>query len=199
MLHAGSKQVCSASSWGQPSSRDHLLEKFEAPVMRSKITHVIFDVDGLLLNSESVYTALCAKILRSFGFTLTYDLKRKLMGRKPREAAAVLVSELSPSFTASEFTNIWDRNLTEDKWLKTSSMPGAERLILHLAEHAIPMAAATGCYSYELEQKLKYHPNIRNNLSHAVTAGDDPLVRTKDISWNAQSAENASEWGVYRL
>ncbi|THD18921.1 Pseudouridine-5'-monophosphatase [Fasciola hepatica] len=140
------------------------------------VTHVIFDVDGLLLDTEVVYTAVSTEILQKYGLTLTYDVKRKLMGRKPIEAARILVTELSAPFTPEEWRTLMHEKLTPEQWYKVPSLPGAERLVRHLAKHGIPMAAATGCASVELAQKMKNHQNIWEKLDHAVASGDDPEV-----------------------
>ncbi|KAF5395592.1 hypothetical protein PHET_11725 [Paragonimus heterotremus] len=145
--------------------------------MTPTVSHVIFDVDGLLLDTETVYTVVSSKILERYGLKLTYETKRKLMGRKPHDAAAVLVRHLDAPFTPEEWMASFNAHLTADRWHAVACLPGAERLVLHLAKHNIPMAAATGCCSHELEQKMANHQNIWRTINHAVASGDDPNIK----------------------
>ncbi|CAL8071584.1 unnamed protein product [Calicophoron daubneyi] len=146
--------------------------------MLLKCTHAIFDVDGLLLNTEEIYTAEMSKVFASFGMEFTYDIKRKLMGRKGQEAANVVINDVHLPCTVEEYTNAVSARLTPELWHGAKCLPGVERLIFHLAENNIPMALATGSRSEDLQQKMKAHQNIMDKMSHVVTSGDDPAVKS---------------------
>ena len=63
-----------------------------APV-KSAITHVIFDMDDVLLDIEIFYTVVQEKILAQFGKTFDWSLKAKMMGKKAIESAKIFVEE----------------------------------------------------------------------------------------------------------
>ena len=49
----------------------------------AKITHVVFDMDGLLLDTENLYSQAYQKVLDEFGHVYTYEFKTTLMGQGP--------------------------------------------------------------------------------------------------------------------
>ena len=57
--------------------------------LRGKASHVLFDMDGLLLDTEDLYSAAYQAVMDSVGSgkTYTYDVKAGLMGSRPLECA----------------------------------------------------------------------------------------------------------------
>jgi beta-phosphoglucomutase-like phosphatase (HAD superfamily) len=53
----------------------------------------IFDMDGLLLNTEEIYSKVTQQILDNFNVKFTYELKMKMMGLKQQDAAEILIKE----------------------------------------------------------------------------------------------------------
>jgi pseudouridine-5'-monophosphatase len=49
--------------------------------MERKIDYVVFDMDGLLIDTERIYTEVTNDILGRYGKTMTWDIKAQLMGR----------------------------------------------------------------------------------------------------------------------
>ena len=56
------------------------------------ITHILFDMDGLLLDTETLYTIAQNKVLEPFGIKFSAEVKAMMMGRKALEAAEIMVS-----------------------------------------------------------------------------------------------------------
>ncbi|KAI4971346.1 hypothetical protein ZWY2020_002260 [Hordeum vulgare] len=65
----------------------------QAPVPRASISHVIFDMDGLLLDTEGFYTEVQERILARYGKVFDWSLKAKMMGKKAAESARIFVDE----------------------------------------------------------------------------------------------------------
>ncbi|KAL6191657.1 hypothetical protein ACLB2K_038047 [Fragaria x ananassa] len=144
---------------------------------RPSITHVIFDMDGLLLDTEKFYTEVQEIILARFNKTFDWDLKAKMMGKKAIEAALVFVEEtgISDSLTAEAF--LVEREAMLQKLFPTSElMPGASRLIRHLHAKAIPFCLATGSNKRHFELKTQSHHELFS-LMHHVVNGDDPEIK----------------------
>ncbi|KAJ1697988.1 hypothetical protein LUZ63_006500 [Rhynchospora breviuscula] len=79
------------------------------------ITHVIFDMDGLLLDTEGFYTLVQEKILEPYGKKFDWELKAQMMGRKAIESARIFVeaSGLTGVLSPEEFLDERERMLQE--------------------------------------------------------------------------------------
>lgn len=149
----------------------------QAVSSRGPITHVIFDMDGLLLDTEKFYTEVQEIILARYNKTFDWSLKAKMMGKKAIEAARVFVEEtgISDTLTAEDF--LVEREAQLQSMFPTSElMPGASRLIRHLHEKGIPFALATGSHKRHFELKTQRHGELFS-LMHHVVLGDDPEVK----------------------
>lgn len=52
----------------------------------AQIKAVLFDMDGLLIDSEGIYTKVVNDILKPYGKEQTWEIKANLMGKPEREA-----------------------------------------------------------------------------------------------------------------
>ncbi|KAI5068295.1 hypothetical protein GOP47_0016640, partial [Adiantum capillus-veneris] len=141
------------------------------------ITHVLFDMDGLLLDTEKFYTDVQEKILASYGKTFDWSLKAKMMGKKALEAGKIFVSEtgLDGILTPEEF--IRQREIMLHSLFPESKLlPGVERLIRHLHTHQVPMAVATSSHKRHTELKTMRHKELFSFMHHMVV-GDDIEVK----------------------
>ncbi|KAK6054465.1 HAD hydrolase, family IA, variant 3 [Cooperia oncophora] len=99
------------------------------------VTHVIFDLDGLLIDTESCYTIANQTLLRKYGREYTLELNAKMMGRKEDEAFAWLLKEvgIDDKVTVKDYLAEYDAML-DGMFLKCRALPGAERLVRHLSK-----------------------------------------------------------------
>ncbi|PCH36090.1 HAD-like protein [Wolfiporia cocos MD-104 SS10] len=149
-------------------------------VSRPKIEYVLFDMDGLLIDSERVYTDVTNTILAKYGKEMTWDIKAGLMGKPERDAAVHLLSffpDLPPELTVD--TYIEQRRIGQDAlWPTVQPLPGAVRLVRHLRAHNIPIAVATGSQRRNYVQKSAHLMDALFGLFDGrVVCADDGLVR----------------------
>ncbi|KAF0308060.1 Pseudouridine-5'-phosphatase [Amphibalanus amphitrite] len=139
-------------------------------------THVIFDVDGLLLNTETLYTKTTDRVVGQFGKKFTWEMKLSQMGMKGSEAAARIIEQLELPLTSEEYlrqsARIW-----EELFPSAELMPGAERLVRHLHKHRVPIALASGGSAPNFELKTSRHDEFFSLFSHVVLASSDPAVK----------------------
>ncbi|KAJ1304759.1 hypothetical protein OPQ81_005897 [Rhizoctonia solani] len=134
-------------------------------------------MDGLLLNSEDVYTKVTNDILAPYGKIMTWDIKKELMGKPERAAAEKLISCFPGiPLTADEY--IIRRRAAQDlAWPTVQLLPGARKLISHLAAHKVPIAVATGSQRRNYELKTGHLQDTFGLFGGAVVCGDDAAVK----------------------
>jgi pseudouridine-5'-monophosphatase len=103
---------------------------------------VIFDLDGVLLDTEKLYTEASERVLARYGERLTPSLKRRVMGREPMIGAQLVIDELRLPMDAATFLHERDRPLAA-LMESAKPMPGAMELVGDLVRRGVPMAVAT--------------------------------------------------------
>jgi pseudouridine-5'-monophosphatase len=140
---------------------------------RTKITHVIFDLDGLLIDTESIFSAINIKLLAKYNRELTYELEHKLMGTRTDESVQMLLSEtgLKGLLTAEEYLSAFQSEL-EYELPRVKEMPGASQLIDYFYEKNIPLAICSGSNPEEFRTKTENFQNWLNKMPIKVLGTD---------------------------
>ncbi len=135
--------------------------------------HVIFDLDGILLDTEPLYTAAIQAVVSEYGKLFDWSLKANMIGRDSREGARYLVEALGLPLTGAEFLARRRPHL-ERLFPSVNEKPGASGLVAALSKSGVLMAVATSCERPLTEIKLVKHPWFER-FKHLV-CGDDPGV-----------------------
>lgn len=139
------------------------------------VTHVIFDLDGLLLDTEEHYSKAANLYLKRFNHEFTWDVKQKMMGRKPQDAVGILVNHYQLPVTVDEY--IAENKIVMEELFPTANlMPGAEKLVKHLVLHEIPICICTGSTKRNYDLKATRHGEFFSLFHHIVFSPDDPEV-----------------------
>lgn len=137
---------------------------------------VLFDLDGVLLDTEPLYTRATEAVIGRFGKRYGWDLKRHTMGRDARVSARFILETLGIPLTPDEFLR--ERAPILDALLADSPVfPGVEELVRELLEHGVPIAVATSSDRRLFE--LKTRPHAFFGSFPVIVCGDDPRVTAK--------------------
>ncbi|RLN03421.1 haloacid dehalogenase-like hydrolase domain-containing protein 1A [Panicum miliaceum] len=166
-------------------------ESAAAAQPRAAISHVIFDMDGLLLgeflgsrfhasggaaDTEGFYTEVQEKILARYGKVFDWSLKAKMMGKKATESARIFVDEcgLDGLLTPEQF-------LEERESMLQALFPSCTKLpgILCVYDFFCPVKLLRpGKRSHKRHFALKTQNHQEMfSLMHHVVMGDDPEVK----------------------
>jgi pseudouridine-5'-monophosphatase len=137
-------------------------------------SHVIFDLDGVLLDTEKLYSQATQAVVGEFGKTFDWSLKSRMMGRHELEAAALLVQTLELPISAEEYL-ARQLPIAEDLFRSASEVPGAESFVAALAARGHALAVGTSS-TLRLYQLKTAHLGWFSAFS-AVVSGDHPEVR----------------------
>ncbi|XP_031635711.1 probable pseudouridine-5'-phosphatase [Contarinia nasturtii] len=140
------------------------------------VTHCVFDMDGLLFNTEPIYEDSVREICRSFGKEYPFDVRMKVMGTTEYNTAEITIKELSLPLTVPEFL-IKLENLVAEEFKKVKMMKGADRLIRHLHKHNIPFCVASSACKEMGAIKWSGYPDLYKLFSHFVYGSSDSEVK----------------------
>jgi len=141
----------------------------------AEITHVIFDCDGLLLDTESIYSKVISELCTKHGHEFNWEVKSMQMGHTDRESGQILIDYFKLPITVEDYCNFTAEGYV--KYFPASElMPGAEKLVRHLHNKGVPIAVATGGSEFKYNLKITNHKELFSLFSHIVFASDDPEV-----------------------
>ena len=141
------------------------------PTDITKIRAVVFDLDGLMLNTEDVFDLAGKELLARRGLKMTDEIHHAMLGRRPDEAFQAMkdLSGITDEISALKdetrelFAEFAEDHLTE--------MPGLRGLLELIDSREIPRAVATSSpRDYMVTMLSRF--NLLDGFSVTLTAED---------------------------
>ena len=143
--------------------------------MSSNISCLIYDMDGLLLDTEGIYTEVTQQIVGEYGKVFDWSVKEKIIGRRAVQAAEIIVESLDLPITPQDYLDS-RKNVLLEKFKDTAPLPGAKEMTTHFFDLGIPQALATSSSSPMFEAKFEKHKKWFSQFTQIVR-GDDPELK----------------------
>ena len=146
----------------------------------TRIKGVIFDVDGVLLDSMTIWTDLGARYLRSIGSTPEEGLAEILFSMSMEQGAAYLNERYELGREQSEIMSSLEDMLRDFYFYEVEAKPGAEELLGRLSDAGVKMVAATSSPREHIERALS-----RNGLLSYI----DRLFTVAEVGFSKHTPE----------
>jgi pseudouridine-5'-monophosphatase len=134
----------------------------------------IFDLDGVLLDTEPLYTEATAQVAARFGKVYDWSVKCNCIGRGTMDAARVIVEALALPLSPEALVDERDRLLIA-LFANAPAIAGAEAFTRALAARRVPLGIATSTEAPLYALKAAAHRAWLAIFGTAVR-GDDPRV-----------------------
>ncbi|KAL4936705.1 hypothetical protein BDV06DRAFT_88378 [Aspergillus oleicola] len=142
----------------------------------------LFDMDGLLIDSEDLYTLVTNEILHSFGKPdLPWSIKAQLQGRPQPEAAKIFHDWAQLPITHDEYMKRVSA-LQAERFPTTKPLPGVETLLAKIlstqtTSNPVHIALATSSHKRNYHLKTDHLPGLFSLFPEAQRVlGDDPRI-----------------------
>lgn len=142
-----------------------------------KKTAIIFDMDGIIFDTERVYMQIFMDVYEKLGYKMTKDIYVTLIGRDRKSIINSLYEIYGEDFPMDEAFKQCDLELK--KAIDSGKVPvkeGALEIFDYLKSNNYKMALATSSHKSKLEMQLKIH-NLEEVFDDIVCADD--VIRSK--------------------
>lgn len=133
------------------------------------IAAVVLDMDGLMLDTETIYKRAWQNAATECGYTLDDDFYFTLIGQPNPACEAALLERFGDGFPLPEFQDRWAGLWrTEVESFGIPTKPGLAELLSFLRDHQIPTAVATSS-DYEYATFSLRAAGLEIRFDHIVT------------------------------
>src|SRR5947209_11591979 len=93
---------------------------------------IIFDMDGLMIDSEKIYWAVGRQLARSFGKEVKDQTLGRMMGRKPLDSVALFAREVGLTQSPRELHAMREEMVERELHKGVEPMPGLLEVLVQL-------------------------------------------------------------------
>lgn len=134
---------------------------------------IVFDMDGTLIDTESIYVRTFIDAARHMGFEIEAHVLHTLVGLPGGQFQARLRAHLGEAFPYAEHREAYLARRTELLEAGIPIKPGALELLAHLEATGTPMAIATAATRLNAEDNLR-RTGLRHRFAVLLTRDDVP-------------------------
>ncbi|MDP3160679.1 MAG: HAD family phosphatase [Reyranella sp.] len=132
---------------------------------------VIFDLDGLLFDTESLYQEAIMAAADDVGQEMTPAIFHSMIGRPWLQTRAFLVEHYGSSFPVDDFRAAWNRHFDVIVETRLAMKPGVVELLDALDALALPRGIATSSSHKTVQHHLGAH--MLGERFHQIVAHGD--------------------------
>ena len=118
------------------------------------VAGVVFDMDGLLLDTERVYFNALFAAASAVDRVMTDAFARSMIGVPGKECDAMIAVHYGPGFSIAAFNAAFSSTVETELQREIPLRPGARELVTYLAAEGIPLALATSSRRPTVERYL---------------------------------------------
>jgi HAD superfamily hydrolase (TIGR01509 family) len=119
------------------------------------VAGVVFDMDGLLLDTERIYFDALFGAARAVDRVMTAELARSMIGVPGKECHAMIAGHYGAGFSLPAFHEAFSGIVATALERDIPLRPGARELVGYLAEEGIPQAIATSSRRLSAERNMQ--------------------------------------------
>ena len=123
-------------------------------MLRKPVAAVLFDMDGLLIDTEAVYIEAYQAAARTLGVEMPMALCHAMVGVPTRECEALIQEHFGPAFSVPDFQDCFGRHARQKLDVDVPVKAGARELLAYLASRGLPLAIATSSRAATVERHL---------------------------------------------
>jgi beta-phosphoglucomutase len=142
-----------------------------------RVSAVIFDMDGLMVDTEPLYQRAWQQSATEFGYDLDDTLYSTFVGRPTPACEAIIVKRFGAAFPLERFRERWPalwRTQVEHNGIQTKA--GLQEILSLVEGHRLPMAVATSSEAEYVDVTLR-RAGLENRFTVMVTG--DEVARGK--------------------
>eukprot|EP00775_Hariotina_reticulata_P009054 gene9054-9224_t len=132
----------------------------------------IFDLDGLILDTESLCVEIASQVLKQRNVELTKEAQRAALGKRPLDCWRDVIHILGIHNATAEELFEETEPLLQARWSDVKTLPGAVRLLGHLKSCNAMVAIATSTSRATFNKKLANKPYLQQ-MFQASVCGDE--------------------------
>jgi HAD superfamily hydrolase (TIGR01509 family) len=123
-------------------------------MLRKPVEAVLFDMDGLLIDTESVYIEAYHAAARAIGVEMPLALCHSMIGVPTRECEALIQEQFGPDFRVDLFQGHFHEHAQRMLGAHVPVKPGVVEILDFLGGRGLPLAIATSSRAATVQRHL---------------------------------------------